>query len=380
MRPMKDGLDGAAIERIAKAFAGAGPGFDTKGFRRQALAGLEELELKQRVDHIRDALAASLPGSWKQALPLVLAAGENFPAGEPGDPLRGFAAWPVIQWVPLAGAAHPEEALEALRCLTRLFTAEFAIRPFLAAHPELALGRLACWVEDPDPAVRRLVSEGSRPRLPWGERLRALQQDPGPMLPLLERLRDDPDGNVRRSVANHLNDLSKDHPERLVRLCADWLTDATGERRALVKHALRSLVKAGDPQALALLGAGQATDLHLCDFRILTPQVRLGQALEFTFGLEIPAGAPRTIVLDYALVFPGSRGQARRKVFKLSTLQLEGGSCRTWQRKHPIRPITTRTYYEGDCQVELLANGHCLGQAGFRLVVEDSGSESGRPS
>lgn len=377
MRPMKDGLDRVAIDRIARAFAG--DGFDAARFRRMALADLEGLELKQRVDHIRDALAACLPAEWARALPRVLAAGEAFPPGEPGDALRGFAAWPVIQWVPLAGAAHPEEALEALRRLTRLFSAEFAIRPFLAAHPELALGRLALWVDDPDPAVRRLVSEGSRPRLPWGERLRALQQDPGPMLPLLERLRDDPDESVRRSVANHLNDLSKDHPELLVRVCDAWLAGATPERKALVKHALRSLVKAGHPQALALLGAGQATDLRLAGFHILTPRVLLGQALQFNFELEIPAGEARILVLDYALVFPGSRGQARRKVFKLSTLQVEGGSRRTWQRRHPIRAITTRTYYEGECQLELLANGHCLGRAGFRLVLKETHSETGRP-
>lgn len=192
MRAMKDGLDAGAIERIVQAFAGADPGFEGRAFRQRALAGLERLELKQRVDHIRDALAACLPADPLRARRVVLMACDRFPPGNPDDPLRGFAAWPVIQWVPLALLDHPLEALETLRRITGLFSAEFAIRPFLARHWDLALPLLEEWTRDPSPAVRRLVSEGSRPRLPWGERLRALQQDPTPVLPLLEALRDDP--------------------------------------------------------------------------------------------------------------------------------------------------------------------------------------------
>jgi 3-methyladenine DNA glycosylase AlkC len=235
---------------------------------------------------------------------------------------------------------------------------------------------LETWTRDPDPAVRRLVSEGSRPRLPWGERLRALQQDPGPMLPLLAILRDDPDESVRRSVANHLNDLSKDHPDLLVELCRRWLVKAPDSRRALVKHALRSLVKAGHAEALALLGAGSGADLRLIELVIETPRVLLGQALGFRFELQVPPGPARTLVIDYALTIPGARGQARRKVFKLSTLSVEGGRTVARERNHSMRPVTTRVYYEGECELELLANGHCLGRKAFHLRLDDSGERS----
>ncbi|MCA9783339.1 MAG: DNA alkylation repair protein [Candidatus Cloacimonetes bacterium] len=363
---MKDGLNPAAIDRILHSFSTSGSGFDAAGFRKRALAGLDQLELKQRVEHITNALAHSLPTAWADALPLVLRAGSQFPPGQPGDSLAGFAAWPVIQWVPRAGLAHPGDALDALRQLTVLFTAEFALRPFLCQFPELTLERLRIWAGDPDWRVRRLVSEGSRPRLPWGERLRELQRDPSPMLPLLERLHDDPEDNVRRSVANHLNDISKDHPGLAVELCRQWYTQS-GES-SLKRHALRSLIKAGDRSALALVGVGAALDVRLVAFSLDTPRIRLGEALEFSFTLE---GQDQELELDYALIFPGSRGQERRKVFKLSRGHLSKGRSRSWQRSHPLKSITTRRYYPGPCSLELILNGSVVHRVGFQLEIPE---------
>ena len=149
--------------------------------------------------------------------------------------------------------------MRAQHALTRRFSAEFSIRPFLVRDQARTLARLLEWTTDPDPHVRRLCSEGSRPRLPWGMRLTAFVQDPGPVLPILERLKDDPSLYVRRSVANHLGDIAKDHPERVFALCQAWLDGASNERKWLIRHALRHPAGKGHPTALALRVAAKAT-------------------------------------------------------------------------------------------------------------------------
>ncbi|MGD8347419.1 MAG: hypothetical protein PVI83_09230, partial [Lysobacterales bacterium] len=251
---MKHGLGRPAIERIAAALSAVVPGFDAKAFTSQALDGLDALELKGRVRHVMAAMHDVLPKEFRQAADCLEKVGQSWMEGDPDDPLRGFAAWPVIDYVGEYGLEEPERALETLRRLTPLFSAEFAIRGFIIRYPELAYARLEAWTEDADEHVRRLVSEGARPRLPWGQRLQEAVKDPSRGLALLERLKDDPSEYVRRSVANHLNDVSKDHPDHVVAVCRDWLQGAGPERRRLVRHATRTLVKQGHPEVFGLLG------------------------------------------------------------------------------------------------------------------------------
>jgi 3-methyladenine DNA glycosylase AlkC len=156
------------------------------------------------------------------------------------------------------GGRDPFEAsMKALHELTRRFTAEFAIRPFLIAQEARTLASLMKWTRDPDPHVRRLCSEGSRPRLPWGLRLQSFVRDPRPTLPILEALKDDPELYVRRSVANHLGDIAKDHPDLVLDLCARWLKGASSERKWLIRHALRYPAKKGSKAALKLRTSAQ---------------------------------------------------------------------------------------------------------------------------
>jgi hypothetical protein len=216
--------------------------------------------------------------------------------------------------------------------------------------------------------VRRLVSEGSRPRLPWGLRLKALVQDPAPCWPLLRALQDDPSPYVRRSVANHLNDIAKDHPDAV----ADWLHThlggATPQRLALLRHASRSLIKQGHPTTLAAWGLGQSLQGHLI-LELDNAHVHWGGELVLRIGLSAaPSAAPQLLALDYAVHHMGASGPRPPKVFKGWALTLQPGEHRPLVKRHSLRPVTTRRLYPGAHTVDVRVNGQVLAQAGFELL------------
>jgi len=253
-----------------------------------------------------------------------------------------------------------------LHALTQRFTAEWAIRPFIVAHPGLAFATLQGWTRDPSAAVRRLVSEGSRPRLPWGLQLKSLIADPSPTLPLLEALMDDESDSVRKSVANHLNDIAKDHPG----LVAEWverhLPDAGPERRALLRRACRTLIKRGDARVLAAWGHGGRLrgDAAL---RITPGRLALGDSLTLEVTLRPRCRTAQSLVIDYAVHHVKADGGTSPKVFKGWALQLAPGAARVLRKSHPVKPITTRRYFSGTHRVELLINGRVAAQAAFEL-------------
>jgi len=366
---LKHGLDGKAVGHLAAQLHAADPSFDTKGFIRTATRGLTALELKQRVHHVIVALRRFLPPDIPKALVLlrhVAAKWERFPGT-----LGGFAAWPIIDFVGEHGLSHFDDSMNALRDLTCLFSAEFAIRPFLSADPPKALRHLRRWVKDDREHVRRLVSEGTRPRLPWGMRLRCFDDDPTPILELLTRLRDDPSEYVRRSVANHLNDIAKQDPPRVVELCEQWLPGASDERRALIRHALRTLVKAGDPGALRALGFDPDVPVSVEGLRVTPKTLRFPGDLALSFTLRSKAKRPVDLVVDYTLHRTTTRGMAG-KVFKLRTVTLGPGEALTIDKVHRLRPISTRTYHSGPHAIEVMVNGRARAKTGFSMTVPAS--------
>ncbi len=368
-QPLKEGLNRAVVARIGATFADADPQFDAARFVAACCRGLERLDLKARVLRIAEVLRERLPPDYPAALDRILHAAAAWPARDPADPLSGFAAWPMTDFVGLYGLAHPEESLDALRRLTPLFTAEFAIRPFLIEHVDLTLERLDAWTGDPDDRVRRLVSEGTRPRLPWGVRLKRFQEDPAPTLALLEKLKDDPADTVRRSVANHLNDVSKDHPELMLQVCARWQRGAGEGRDWIVRHATRGLVKQGHPGALKLLGVGDRPEVAVTAFRVAPKSIRVGESLAFGFALASTSKRPQKLVIDYAVHHRKADGSARPKVFKLKTLELAPGESLRLEKRHSFRPVTTRRYHAGAHLLELLINGRGIARKRFRLEL-----------
>ncbi len=366
-RLMKEGLDAAAIGRIAQSLALTVPGFPKQRFINDAQANLSDLELKGRVRHIIDVLNTFLPNDFIQTSEILLQLKANWIPGDPNDNLSGFAAWPIIDYVGEHGLGHPEKALEALKELTSMFSAEFAIRPFIIAHFETAFQTLEMWTQDPDEHVRRLVSEGSRPRLPWGPQLPQFIANPSPIFQLLEKLKDDPSEYVRRSVANNLNDISKDHPEKVIACCKRWKRGAGKNRQWIIRHATRSLVKAGHPAVFELLGYTENPKLDFQSLEVSSKEIKLGESIEFTFQLQSTHSKPQSIVIDYAIHHVKANGKTAPKVFKLRTLEIAPGETVELIKKHSIKPITTRTYYSGEHAVEILINGKTFGRVDFTL-------------
>jgi len=355
------------VEGIAADFARAHPEFNAKRFIKECLDGLDELELLARGWHIAEALQRHLPGDFRVASKVLLRAlpGEGDSRNEVG--MAVFRYLPHIYFVSKYGIEHFDESMQVQYELTKRFTAEFSIRAFFNKYPRETHAQFRKWASDPNVHVRRLVSEGSRPRLPWAPRLRAYQQDPAPVLELLELLKDDPELYVRRSVANNLNDIAKDHPEIAVAVCRAWMADVTPERKWIVSHALRSLIKAGHPGALNVMGVGAAPKVTVKPARFKPKTVSLGSKLKFSFDLLSTAKKPQTLQIDYRVHFVKSNGKTAPKVFKLRRVELARGEAITLNSTVSFAPMTTRKSYKGVHVFEALVNGVSFPLGSVRL-------------
>jgi len=348
--------------------------FNDKAFVTAALKDFKDLEMKARANQIATALGAYLPRDVPRALKLLLSTLR--PLDKAGDPVKdakkglaGMVIWPMGDYVARHGVMHVNESLAALRELTIRSTAEFAIRPFLARDQKKTLAVMKAWAKDKNHHVRRLASEGSRPRLPWGLQLKAFVKDPAPILPILETLKDDPSEYVRRSVANSLNDIAKDHADLVAGIVAKWMKGAKKERTRLVRHACRSLIKAGHGKTLAALGFSAKPDVALKTFTLDTPTVKFGTHAAFAVELSSTGKAPQNIVLDYVIHHQKKNGETTPKVFKWKTLTLKPGDTVKLDRKHALKSITTRTYHPGRHRVDVTVNGQVLAGGDFELLL-----------
>lgn len=356
MAAFKDEISLALVEVLAAELRRAWPEFQSRRFVRLACDGLDELELLARVSHVADALAGCLPADFAAAAAVIDRALDS-------DALTGWMTLPCNEWVATAGLDSPEVALPLLARLTPRFSSEAALRPFVERHPELTFAYLRAWAEDSDEHVRRLVAEGTRPRLPWAPQLRALRADPTPMLGLLERLAFDDSEYVRRSVANHLNDISKDHPELALGTAEDWHSRGA---EWVARHGLRTLVKSGEPRALALLGYDPDASVAVLNLAATPRRVAVGGATELAFDLVAEERAK--VVIHYRVHHAGARGPRRPKVFKLATCTLAPGERRSVTRRHEFRELSVRRIYRGAHRIEIQVNGRVLGATEVEVV------------
>jgi 3-methyladenine DNA glycosylase AlkC len=369
---LRDAFGPEVPERIAGMLLRVNPGFPRERFLALAIDGLEPLALTDRARHVSRALAATLPAEPEEALALLVASLGPSLEERPATGMESFVYLPHVYYVADHGLECFDAAMAAQHEITRRFTCEFSIRPFIDAEPERTLAVLAEWTRDPSEHVRRLVSEGTRPRLPWAPRLRRLQRDPSPIVPLLEALRDDRSEYVRRSVANNLNDISKDHPDLVVALAERWLDGAPPERRRLVRHALRGLIKAGDPGALRALGYRPGARA-VARVRVAPATARIGESIEATVEIDAPERDPEPLVVDLRVHFVKARGATGAKVFKIRELAPAPGERIVLRKRISLRQHTTRTHHPGEHRVEVLVNGAVAAEGRFVVVAGNEG-------
>jgi 3-methyladenine DNA glycosylase AlkC len=235
-------------------------------------------------------------------------------------------------------------------------------------YPERTMAQMLAWAGHESAAVRRLASEGCRPRLPWGIRLQALVADPSPILPILERLKNDPSESVCKSVANNLNDIAKDHPGVVLDLLRDWQAEGGDGIDWITNHALRTLVKQGDPEALALLGYGRADQIAVHNLAVEPPAIPLGGEITVSFDVASLAGEPLKLMVDYIVYHLRANGRLSPKVFKLTRKTIQPGEVLPITKRHSFAPVTTRRYYPGKHAIEPQINGKLFGRAHFVLL------------
>lgn len=348
--------------------------FDEQGFVDKATSGLDDLELKERSNQIRVALEVCLPEGFPEAAAIINKSlhpqdiidlsGTTMD----GEGIRGWATMPLTDYAGIHGIQDFDLGMSVQKELTKRGSSEFGVRYFLIENQGRALAIMDEWAEDTNYHVRRLVSEGSRPRLPWAMRLPELIADPAPLFQILDKLKDDPEEYVRRSVANNLNDIAKDHPDVVAGIAKKWLRNASPERAKLVRHACRSLVKAGHQKTLSALGY-EKPQVSLVKLDVLTPTVTFGGALEFEIQLQSTSDNPQKLIIDYVIHHRKANGKTSPKVFKWKTVTLKGKAAIAVSRKHAMRPITTRKYYEGVHGIEISVNGEKFGYQEFELKM-----------
>lgn len=344
------------------------PGFDVEGYAAEVDRRIPGLELKDRVLVLAEGLRDRLPADYPAAVAALL----GILGDELGEDEGMFnASWflmPVARFVEEYGLDDPGVSLPAIREITRRHTGEYAVRPYVERHRERTMAAVAGWARDPSANVRRLASEGIRPRLPWARALQCFVDDPAPVLEVLEPLRSDPSAYVRRSVANNLNDIARDHPEAVLDTAVRWSRESpTPATEWIVRHALRVLVKKGDQRALALLGTTGGEHIRVHAMRVRPQTLQLGGAVSVQVELQNTDAARHSITVDYVVHHVRRNGRSIPKVFKLATVDLAPGQRCVLEKTHRVREVTTRAYYPGEHRVDVQVNGLALASDAFEL-------------
>lgn len=354
-----------SFEDMVSVFTGIHPSFDRAAFfDRLYNAEWEEQTLMARMRHIAAVLRTVLPEDYRAALEIIKAAASS-PIMKP----YGFHVIALSEFCALYGLDDYDASLPALAHLTQFGSSEFAVRPFILHDTPRMMAQMLEWAGSDNEHVRRLASEGCRPRLPWGVAIKAFKQDPAPILPVLERLKHDPAEYVRRSVANNLNDIAKDNPDVVIDLLRRWQSDPNENTHWIVQRALRTLVKDGHTEALALLGFSDGAQVAIKSLSLDTHHIRVGDSITLSALIQSQADSPQRLVIDCVVHYMKANGKTAPKVFKLTTKELQPGETLSITKKLSFRPITTRVYHPGTHAVALQINGVEGEQLAFELLT-----------
>ena len=356
--PLKDIFNRTYYVRLAETVWAAAPKVKPAALVKDLLQGNEDRELNARMRHASTVLRRHLPGEFRKAIRVLEVVAPRMP--------NGYTALLYPDFVGRFGLEDPAFSLDALKYFTVFGSAEFAVREFFRRDVAGTLKTMHSWAGDANEHVRRLASEGSRPRLPWSFRLEAVMQDPALTTPILERLRADGSPYVRRSVANHLNDFSKDHPAYMLGLLRKWGLQHP-HTAWIAKHASRTLIKAGSAEALAILAFDTRVQVRVDDLVVRPARLAPGGTLEFAFKVASEAGRSQRLVIDYAIHYRKAGGGTSRKVFKLKEVELGPQATIGLTKRQRFADLSTRKHYPGEHVVEVLVNGREKARAVFLI-------------
>ncbi len=344
---LKNHLDHKFVQNLAHQIQAQAPQFDKKSFLQRILdKDWESLELKQRIRKISQDLFKALPGTYENKIEILK---RTIPH------ISGLGKLIFPDFVEVHGMNHWQSSVHALKYFTPFMSSEFAIRPYIAKDPKKMMALLLKWSKDKDEHVRRLSSEGCRPRLPWSFKLKMFIEDPTDILKILENLKDDASLYVRKSVANNLNDVAKDHPNLVIALAKKWYGKSQNTNWIL-KHGLRTLLKRGDQTALKIFGVGSVKNVSVPEITFVKSTFKIGEHVEFNFDLIHSHKTPQMLRLEYAIHYRKKNGSFSKKIFKIKEMEFAKGThpiC----RKHSLKQMTTRIHYPGQHRLDIIING-----------------------
>ncbi|WP_445486638.1 DNA alkylation repair protein [Niallia sp. 03133] len=346
MEPLKNIYNQTFIERLGKKIKQQCSFFDEQLFCASIYQkDWEELALKERMRRITISMHEALPLDYEDNLACFYNIAPSF---------KGLGGIIFPDYVEVYGLNNWEQSIAALEFLTEYSTSEFAVRPFLLKDQERMLEQMQIWTQSENEHVRRLASEGCRPRLPWGMSIPSLKKDPSPVLPVLEALKTDESLYVRKSVANNLNDISKTHPDLVIDLATAWHGENT-YTNWIVKHACRTMLKKGEARVLAIFGYDAGESVELTSVHCEAEQVSIGESISFSF--EVFSSIQKKIRVEYAIDYVKANGKRSRKVFHLSETVLEEGKRKRYFKTHSFKDLTTRRHYPGNHTLTVILNG-----------------------
>lgn len=343
--------------------------FNTKGFISKASSFDAESGFKDRANIITQALTEFLPQDFVKSAQIIKSTFTPLT----GEDLNweSFYYMPYALYVENHGCKkeYLDISFDLLKDITKRFTSEFAIRPFIINFPDQTLKVLTSWAKDENHHVRRLVSEGSRSRLPWAQAITAFKKDPTEPIKLLQLLRNDDSKYVQKSVANHMNDITKDNPDIALDLLARWNKENNPNTNWIVKHALRSELKKGTPKALEILGYSLSPQINISDFELSSNRIKTGGDLTLSFTVVNSGNKTENLMIDYKCHFMKANGKTAPKTFKINTKKLKKGESISIKKKQSFKLISTRKMYSGEHRIEIFINGISFDELSFELIT-----------
>ena len=342
--------------------------FDKTNFQTDINSKLESLSYGDRNSLIADTLHKYLPEDFAEAANILIQSLSAELECEELNGFEGFIIMPQCLFISRYGLDEFDISMNALYEMTKRFTAEMDIRPFIAKYPKKAMEYLDKLTDDSSPFARRLASEGTRPRLPLGMRLSQFVKDPTPVIQILDKLKEDSNLMVRRSVANNLNDIAKDNPKIVTDTLKRWSKIKTKEMKWLISHALRTLLKQGNKDALKLQGYSSDINIEVNDLVLKEKKIRMGDTLYFNFTVKSNEEQPVNLMIDFVIHFMKANGKTTPKVFKAFKKKLKPNEEIKFSKKQSFQPISTRKYYKGIHYIEIQINGMKYKKENFQLI------------